>query len=48
MLVVAFFFALGGVIAVGNGNLIGVVMFLIAALLAVSGWSLWGYRRGPD
>jgi hypothetical protein len=50
LLVLAFFFALGGVIALGNGDiLIGVVGLLLGTLLAVGGWMLRGYRReSPD
>jgi hypothetical protein len=44
LLVVAFFFAVGGVIAIGNGDVLtGIVMFALAVLLAVGGWSLRGY-----
>jgi hypothetical protein len=47
--VVAFFLALGAVIALGNGDvLIGVVMLLLATLLAVGGWSLRGHQRGSS
>lgn len=49
LLIVAFFFALGAVVALGHGNvLIGLVMFLLATLLAVAGWMLWDYRRGQS
>jgi hypothetical protein len=45
LLVVAFFFAVGGVIAIGNGEvLIGIVILALAVLLAVGGWSLRGNR----
>jgi hypothetical protein len=44
--VVAFFLALGAVIALGNGDvLIGVVGLVLATVLAVGGWILRGYRR---
>ena len=47
-LVVAFFFALGAVIAFGNGDvLIGIIMAALATLFAVVGWLLWGYRKQP-
>lgn len=45
-LVVAFFFALGAVIAFGNGDVfIGIVMSALATLCAVIGWVLRGYRK---
>ena len=49
LLVVAFFFALSAVIALGNGDaLIGVALFGLAILFAVGGWSLRGHRREPS
>jgi hypothetical protein len=49
LLVVAFFFALGGVIALGNGDvLIGIGMLLLATLLAVGGWTLRAFQRGSQ
>ena len=47
LLVLAFLSALGAVIALGNGNLIGVVMLVITLLLSLIGWSMWEYGRGP-
>ena len=42
--VMAFFFALGAVVALGSGALLlGVMMFPLAALLAIGGWTLRGY-----
>jgi hypothetical protein len=48
LLVMAFFSGLGAVVAVGNGSvLVGVLMFLLATVLALGGWTLRGYQRAP-
>ena len=42
LLVIAFFFGVGAVIALGNGDVwIGVLMFLLALTSAFGGWMLW-------
>ena len=46
LLVMAFFFALGAVIAFGNGSVLaGALMFPLSVVFAIGGWTLWGYQR---
>jgi hypothetical protein len=46
LLVMAFFFALGGVIAFGNASVwVGALMLVLAVVMAIGGWTFWGYQR---
>ena len=46
LIVLAFFFAVGAVVSLGNGLvLVGLLMLLLATLLAFAGWAFRGYQR---